>query len=739
MRKKLLLIILMCLTFSMSGCICSSKEVQKSSELEVGLNDNLEEDPESEKKPTVTPTPSEAVVPTTTPMPTPSEPVVPTATPTPTPSEPVVPMPPPSEPVVPTVTPTPTPSEPVVPTVTPTPTPSEPVVPTVTPTPTPVPGPRLPGIVEAGTPVDAAGILTYVPNEIIEENASQQILAFQDNLLYVNAYYNFETGTSRTVFSILSMDTGEVLLTTEISASGANIQVVGDKIVVAEADSGRIRVYNSSLEMTQEYYVTTGSFIYVNTALTKAYSFSWSNGLSMTELATGNEKNLLGNVTRLLVSAVNGNSISMSYADLSTGMQNYAGLNLETDEIEMLDLETSFNGIEYYAGNWMGQFTTDEDKYLLGTQNEPYKFVSPYSSALISLLGAPSRLLITESTNDGGRILSLYDMDGTFISALSLDPSMVSYDFQPIWLEAANGYLFTVMNEEYKDELYFWDLSVEVSGENLELIPFDQEEDLGGEALPQEYYDRAATLSEQYDVTIKIGDQCETDYGTKTAESMLDTEVVDIGLNVLEAAFGCFPDNFFSQLYYDNVYEMEINLVGDIEYKEVIEGHDPAGFVLTTSGKNIMVLDLNYDEETLRSIIFHETAHIIDKKLVYDAKYRENALYSEDTWLTFNPEGFEYAEAYGGSLTENWLKYETYFIDEYSTTFAAEDRARIFEYAMMQKSVYFHPTGAPARLAKLEYFSACIRDAFDTTSWPAETTWEYTMNHAGESSGGGKG
>ena len=63
------------------------------------------------------------------------------------------------------------------------------------------------------------------------------------------------------------------------------------------------------------------------------------------------------------------------------------------------------------------------------------------------------------------------------------------------------------------------------------------------------------------------------------------------------------------------------------------------------------------------------------------------------------------------------------FVDTYSTIRPTEDRARVLEYAMVDYGLYTFE-GCATLIAKLDYYSRCIRDAFDTTGWPDMVLWE---------------
>ena len=126
------------------------------------------------------------------------------------------------------------------------------------------------------------------------------------------------------------------------------------------------------------------------------------------------------------------------------------------------------------------------------------------------------------------------------------------------------------------------------------------------------------------------------------------------------------------------------------------------------------------------STLFHEFSHIIDARLAWDSAIREDALYSEETWLALQPDGFRYAMSYL-TIPEDVLRYidSGYFITEYALCYPTEDRAVLMESAMENYYWDFEP--GSGRRTKMEFYAACIRDCFDTTGWPESVCWEQVL------------
>ena len=237
-------------------------------------------------------------------------------------------------------------------------------------------------------------------------------------------------------------------------------------------------------------------------------------------------------------------------------------------------------------------------------------------------------------------------------------------------------------------------------------------------------------MGETYGITIKIADQTQSEFYDFYAEPEYDETYIKDALIILEKVCSAYPDGFFHQLLYGNTTEIQFHLTGELTKTDLTEG-DTSGFTsfsgFTTDGEGRTTVAVNIARPgSLEQTLHHEIAHLIDNKLTFDARIRGNALYSDEKWETLNPEGFEYADSYTNLPMEFYNDgYENWFMELYSRTFIREDRATIMEYAMAGYSWAFN---TPERIAKLEYWSTCIRDAFNTDGWPEMTLWESTLS-----------
>ncbi len=240
-----------------------------------------------------------------------------------------------------------------------------------------------------------------------------------------------------------------------------------------------------------------------------------------------------------------------------------------------------------------------------------------------------------------------------------------------------------------------------------------------------ELYDKADVLFEKFGIEILIAEECELTYKYFTAEVVSNEKLIDRALGYVEKALSSYPEGFLQQLYFGEVSEIRIELVGDITSSNTVMFPDSYGGFSSEEGSLYrMVFDVRVMTETE---IYHEIAHIIDSRLAWDAANRENAVFSEESWLELQPEGFAYAETYA-EIPEEWYEYSEsgYFVMEYSCRFASEDRATMMEAAMMGNTDIFDEN--PYLRDKLEYYSSCIRDCFNTEGWPEISAWENVLS-----------
>lgn len=174
---------------------------------------------------------------------------------------------------------------------------------------------------------------------------------------------------------------------------------------------------------------------------------------------------------------------------------------------------------------------------------------------------------------------------------------------------------------------------------------------------------------------------------------------------LVEPALAAYPAGLLAQLG-----PVEVLLVGGLTGEGNFAHGSYAGFTQRLSDGWRMVLDVN---ACTAGTVHHEMGHILDGILT------EAGALTEEEWLRLCPPEFQYGSG-------DWEGYSDFFADAYAMTDMKEDRAAVFEAAMMGGEGVFD--GKSPLWLKLSHFSAAIRDHFDTTGWPAAAIWELALH-----------
>lgn len=560
--------------------------------------------------------------------------------------------------------------------------------------------------------------LYRVSCEAVENFSNSSILYFNGKLLFYNNIY----GDNETVeLHLLLLDIKDGSSSTAKFSVKGHIypQVVGEKLYLCDSHTGKIVVLDNSLTTVQTYTLKSdyGNW-YVSSDGTKVYSIVPTSGITSIGLSDQKRSVILSDALDISISTPQESSPLLSYIDPESQKQVYTVLDTSKGSLVPID-KVRFTAISICKNNLLSQDIYGSGLYCLRKDNQEYIF--SINDAASTLLSPYSHILVT----NGESQLSLYNINGELLANCRID----GYLNQGLaYSSECGGYFFS--GDHYgKPGMYFMDTSVEGSDPSLDLIPVEKYYSTSQKYSELEnLYKRAEELSALYHVTVHIADQCQTDFGSFTSYEVRDYTSISNALDVLESVLQKYPTGFFEQLRYSNYQDISIQLVGGLSATSQFSGDGIYGAFAQSYGyEHLIVLDVY----TLReSVLYHEFSHLIDKRLAWDAYCREDALFSEATWMKYNPSSFAYRENYGidygQALPVEWQKY---FFDAYSTINSTEDRARIMENAMSYIPGQWNPFDSNSGLKnKLEYYSRCIRDCFDTTGWPEKLLWEIPLS-----------
>ena len=239
----------------------------------------------------------------------------------------------------------------------------------------------------------------------------------------------------------------------------------------------------------------------------------------------------------------------------------------------------------------------------------------------------------------------------------------------------------------------------------------------------QELYDRAAQMGNKYGVYIRLGEDLPPyaePYVFDLPEEY-DVQKISDTLDHVESALSKFPEGFFDQLNYGAYKGLEIDVFKWPLYSELNAFWTEDGYIMAYSMNCLCTDDLNEQEQGLVEAIF--TAADLRVR-AYNDNF-ENPSFSEELWKEKNPENFYYSGYMAPEYADEYYEtYKDYVMSERSLISAKIDRPMLMEALVDNKEM------TPECLAKAEFFSQAIRDAFDDSTWPEQTTWEAAISSA---------
>ena len=588
-------------------------------------------------------------------------------------------------------------------------------------------------VLDQKVPLDTLGSFFDTGIALPEGHKEPNLCGIGEDLLLLSVSYQ-DVETCQLILHRLDTYSGQVVSQATLTSVGyATAQVFGDTVCLCSPPSGKVWILNGKLE-TQTVYTLPGNYgdWYVSQDMKTLYQMGWDIGLCRYELETGDKIEMLPAYSEVSYRAKNGTAVAFSYVDPKTQLSGAAMLDLSSGQIRTIRPQGDISGFSQEKSLWLATQGEDEHTCLLGGDGRQVQaFTTPDSFSTLTDRGE----ILSRNYQTG--CAGLYDDAGKLLTRLQLPmgeygPNAYVSD-EMIWNGDRGGYflIYTTIVDtadmqtqegegETESRLAFWQLHAPVEEGALPLQAVTSVTTPSDTTMEKTVMERAKALSERFGVGILIGDQCAALYENFEAEILTDPQIIDGFLNELEKALACYPENFFAQLRYDKIQNLEFSVVGKLNPLRDDESGDIAAFAQPLTEKYIIVADARSAWDTT---VHHELSHVIDHRLEWDANHSEGALYSETRWTAMNPKSFSYDMTY--ALHHNRKKFnDQYFISSYACSYPTEDRATVFEQAMVGNDYPFRD--GPLR-QKLKYYCACIKDCFDTADWPEILPWEKVL------------
>lgn len=573
--------------------------------------------------------------------------------------------------------------------------------------PTEDPGPTL---LERSKAWDEAGVLLELP---LEDCPDLRVEAFGEHLLLWNMIYDNEWITGIRL-QLMELEYGNVIAEQTVAITDwFEPQLQENRICISDSFTGKVTVLDENLNIIQTWSPEADWNSWIMGWGSELYIIDHKT-IRCRDLETGEERMVMDRAVGIYASEITPDGANLWYTDVDMGMARTAYLDFAAGGVRYQPFAGSYTEATRLGNTWLCRFYNDGRFYRLGNDQQAWDI--RLEGGMLHLM--PGGYLLEESVD--GEHLYLYDLDGTYLAGCSHGRNGTYLSgAEPVWCPVLQGYLFLVYDYENNDaRLLFWNLENALEHPDLELREVDTS--VTEDELNQQNRERAEEIGKRFGLKIWVGAECQTEYFDFTAVHLLDPQQIRTQLDILETALSAYPEGFFRQLRYGDYQQIHIQLVADLMAKPHYgTGGSYGGFTCPMDGYYLVVINTNYSAE---GTYYHEFSHIIDDYLEWDSWNREDALYSEDSWLAMNPEDFAYTWDYAvvQDFRDDW---DRYFIDQYAMINPTEDRARTLEYGMYGY-MQWRFDEMPGVLEKLRWYAACIRDAFDTTGWPEELPWE---------------
>lgn len=617
---------------------------------------------------------------------------------------------------------------------------------------------------EDTTPVSGSSCLYKLHNVAFEGKPYNDMLSFGDNILmvgqgnYTSSLIDSENQTVEYSFDIYDPWSNEITQSLDHSdVSCDSYEIRDDELWLIDSSSSHAFIYDEELHelRTENYDINSDAYYDSSHAADEYTSVSGADEYYNSYLLdeSYDQKYALysgvdSKTFRYSIFMVDesDNSVVTSTNDISYS-------SCEVNSFGFITLSDYTNNIwHYHSSDSTDSFFTLKDVYSLGLVDD--SIIMRTESA------------ISEGSIDGqNQTFSCYQYMPSEGVTSSFTYDLGTYgtdDFEflsteSIYLEEADCFMILTYTKQLNPEILVWQLGDGLNTTDTTINSYDSSDDvleaMKADGTYTSYYDenygsdvcalddsanydwgelaplkdRISLLEEKYSFTMYFGPEVPSQIDIYSVKKEEDADKISDALDMLETILALYPDDFFNQLSYDDIRGTRIYLGGAITTSDSSSIEEASGFVNTINNYNVMVLDCNYSWDWAYTVN-HEISHMIDQRLSFVSTYIDTN-YSDLNWGKYNPNGFEYENSYSEYDPYNFDSWkEKYFIDSYGTTFATEDRAEIFG-TMMDN--YINGIDDDSRYSsscaigqKMMYYAKCIRECFDTTSWPEELPWE---------------
>lgn len=584
-------------------------------------------------------------------------------------------------------------------------------------------------------PPEAAPVSMYAPNHALENQYEGALKVYPLTMRKVLGIRPIEddllvfSGYGSTTLTLLTgeelLTAGEVTLDFELDPQDPSIQILEGTISYYDPNSLEMVILGRKLEEIRRIPLPNGllgspifsedrSILYYCTSeAIVAWDLESSIHRRIKELSYEDQRltGLHCGGTVLQCRILDGQTVKTLFLSTESGLL----LSQQSGDIDLVTV-----GERYYAKLPVSEM----ERLVFGTGAEAPMVLYPEDPAAEAFFLPVLDAVVTASILPDEQVqLHCYALSsGTIRAALTLDPLQSPKAMITDAYGAVNILIYDPAND--CDVIYRWESTAPVFAPASEGETFTdaysgtEEED---SQLLAQCQSLAAQLSDVYGIQILVGGDAaavqpwDYEFLPETLPRVLLQE-----LRLLDQRLSQYPKSVLSKTA-SHFASLKLCLVRQIS------GTAASGSLATATGIQffdgtdayVVISVGKYSQQAL----YHELYHVMETHILNES----SAL---DQWSDWNPQGFDYS--YGYDPSEEYLQYlsgeNQAFVDSYSMTFPKEDRARVFENAMLPGNTSLFSSQTMQR--KLTAICESIRQAYGLRKSPEAFPWEQYLTQS---------
>lgn len=542
------------------------------------------------------------------------------------------------------------------------------------------------------------------------------IRAVRDGLLVLSGY-------GSTTLSLLSgeelAEAASIVLEFELDPQDPSLQVHGNRLSYFDPNTGEAVILNEALKEVRRIALTEticgspllssgcDTIYYITPTAIRAWDLDSGIHKTLKELSQGGQ-------------SLTGLHMGDTILQCQTGSgSDTKTLLLRTDNGQLIREQAGALTLDIQQDRYTAVFPTAlQTTLLFGSIEGSPQALYPEDPNAECVFFARQQAAVTVSAGADGTLLTYYDLEtGEIRAELALDSSHTP---KAMTLDSDNVLSFLAYDPGFDcDVIFRWTVPEQAAASQDHTAAYITGSDPDTATLKacQAYADKLGT---KYGIQIRVWEDAlrvqpwDYEFEAESQPGVLYRE-----LTLLDQRLSRFP----AELLSDTISHFSSLGIGIVRQ---ITGTAASGSLNIATGVQfldntdacIVIAAGQYSEQAL----YHELFHVMETHIL-------NESIAFDQWEALNPEGFSYSYSHSTpQAADAYLSGDTRaFVDAYSMSYPKEDRARIWENALLANNRELFRS--EIMQSKLMTLCQGIRDAYGLCKSPEVYPWEQYLEH----------